>query len=376
MSDVPSGEQEFPILRHHNREEMMISSTQSTPTTTTTTTPIVFILQIPDDNVAFREMMVEEIQELISPLREIISEILISLHSLATEDQVILMEFSTGILVIHCILSTANTFISFFVEAHSSSSSSSTSSWADTEQPYIFQFINAVNIALANFDSIANKSSSNSNIINNVTSYITEDYRNDWSASKGNTVGNIFDSSLMNFILFYSDTLKFVSPTVDVMMIMCPLVLITLTCVIMADNKYNLFATGFGPIVDRGLLPMGSFFSYNRSDQRQHHRRIPNDTDESSSSEGVSWEMLLLLFFEGILIGSIVVLMSTVTFSLSILTSLSTMVSPHDNPALLEETTKIFILLVFAWVVCVLTSSVLRKTLYLTTGNDNDNDND
>jgi hypothetical protein len=245
MSDVANGEQEFPILRHHNREEMMISSTQPTPTTTTTTTPIVFILQIPDDNVAFREMMVEEIQELISPLREIISEILISLHSLATENQVILMEFSTGILVIHRILSNANTFISFFVEVQSSSSSSSsTSSWADAEQPNIFKFI-----------------------INNVTSYIIEEYRNDGLVSKGNPAGNFFDSSLMDFILFYSDTLKFVSPTVAVMMIMCPLVIITLTCVIMADNKYHLFATGFGPIVDRSLLRMRSFFSYNRSDQ-------------------------------------------------------------------------------------------------------------
>jgi hypothetical protein len=245
MSDVANGEQEFPILRHHNRDEIqMISSTQPTPTTNTTPTitPIVFILQIPDDNAAFREMMVEEIQELISPLREIISEILISLHSLATEDQVILIEFSTGILVIHWILSNANTFIWFFVEERSSLPST-TSSWADTEQPYILQFINAMNIALANLDSIVNKSSShsnsNSNDINNVTSYIIEEYRNDGLVNKGNTVGNFFDSLLMDFILFYTDTLKFVSPT-TVMMIMCPLVIITLTCVIMADNKYSI----------------------------------------------------------------------------------------------------------------------------------------
>jgi hypothetical protein len=315
MSDVANGEQEFPILRIHNREEMMISSTQPTPTTNTTAR-IVFILQIPDDNVAFREMMVEEIQELISPLREIISEILISLHSLATEDQAILMEFFTAILIIHWILSNANYFISFFVEAHSSSLSSSTSSCADTEQPSI---LNILNIALANFDSIANKSSSsNSNIINNVTSYIIEDYRNDGSVSKGKTVGNFLYSSLMDFILFYSDTLKFVSPTVSVMMIMCPLVIITLTCVTMADNKYHLFATGFGPIVDRGLLRLGSFFPYNRSDQRQHHRSIPDDTDESSSSEGVLWGMLVLLFFESILIGSILVLVINATSSLTI----------------------------------------------------------
>jgi hypothetical protein len=100
-----------------------------------------------------------------------------------------------------------------------------------------------MNIALANLDSIVNKSSShsnsNSNDINNVTSYIIEEYRNDGLVNKGNTVGNFFDSLLMDFILFYTDTLKFVSPT-TVMMIMCPLVIITLTCVIMADNKYSI----------------------------------------------------------------------------------------------------------------------------------------
>jgi hypothetical protein len=86
--------------------------------------------------------------------------------------------------------------------------------------------------------------------------------------------------------------------------------------------------------------------------------------------------MLVLLFFESILIGSIMVLMIIVMFSLTILKSLSTMVSPYDNPTLLEEATKIFIVLVFAWVVCVLTSNVMCMTLYLTTGNDNDDGDD
>lgn len=76
MTDVTNDEQEFPMQGCTRREEMMASTAVVTTCT----------LEIPYNNAAFWEMTVEEIQDLTSPLREVIAEIFQSLQFLASED--------------------------------------------------------------------------------------------------------------------------------------------------------------------------------------------------------------------------------------------------------------------------------------------------
>ena len=259
--------------------------------------------------------------------------------------------------MVHCILSNANTVLSPVIEVFSSPSSDIEPS--PSPMGFVFKFVNMLNIALADLDSIAN------NHGENVTSFIK--HGNTGMIDSGDGGGNFSFSSLTDFILVNTEMLDFISPIA--LMIIGPLTVITLTY-IMADNKYYLFATVFAPMVDRALLSIRSLFAPAASNQQEWQHRTISDDGETSASEGVLWGMILLFCLESLLVGSIVVLIVLIIFLLTILASLSTVLSPRDNPALLEETTKILIVFLFSWVSCVVTTNVLRMVLYHTIDDD------
>lgn len=314
-----------------------------------------FTFEVPDDTTALREMIVEEISGLTSPLSDVLAEIFQFLHILASEeDQTTLLEFTTGILIFHWILCHGDSVLSPFWETFSLPSSEIESS-PSLPTILILTLINVADFALATVDSVANYNGIG------FTSFIQDrdnpiiDGGSSFSVSSSQTNSEWASTKIPNII----------SPTA--FMIIGPLAVITLTC-IMADNNYYLFATIFAPAVDRVFLRARSFFAPFQSNREEwQHRRIP---DDGETSEGVLWGMLALFCLESLLVGSIVVLMVLISVSLTIIASLSTVVSTRENSELLEETTNVLVFFLFSWAVCVVTTNVLRMVLYQTLGDD------
>jgi len=337
------------MINHERDVTVEMRSRDERPTSTARVTTFTF--EIPEDTVAFREMIVEEISDLTSPLSEMLTEIFQSIHILASEeDEATLLEFSIGILVVHLILSHA---LSPVWDIFSMPSSEIETSLSPPTR-LIFKFIHAMDLALTSVDRVANYDGKNfTSFIKNGNSKMIDD-GSDFSVFSPISLG--WASTKLPSII---------SPTA--FMIIGPLAVITLTC-IMADNKYYLFATIFAPAVDRVLLRARSFVAPSTSNRGEwQQRRIP---DDGETSEGVLWGMLALFCLESLLVGSIVLLMVLISVSLTIIASLSTVVSTSENPELLEETTKILVVFLCSWAICVVTTNVLRMVLYQAIGED------
>ena len=346
MTNFINHEQEFPAQRR-TREE----------TPASTARVATFTLEIPDDTATFREMILKELRDIIFPLCEVIAEIFQSIHFLASEeDQTMLLEFSTGILIIHWILSTnADSILSPFMDTFSMPPSEMESPITSTTR-LMLKLIDILEVALENLDSVTNANSRE----NNFTFFI----------KNGTMVGRDDGSKFSFSSPTNSDWIDTTIPNINfptALMVIGPLAVIILTC-IMADNKYYIFATMFAPTVDRVLLRMRSFFAPSVSSQEDwQHQRIP---DNSEASEGVLWGMLVLFCLESILVGSILALMVLISVSLTIIASSSTVVSSRENPELLEEITKMLVVCLFSWIICVVTTNILRMVLYQTIDND------
>jgi len=336
MSNVISGEGELPI-QGRSREEMMASEAAVTK----------FTIEIQHDTAALLERIVEEILDIIASLFDDLVEKFQFLHSLVSEYHATLLEFSTGILMVNWIV--CNPLFLSLVESFSPPTSEINSTLALPSR-LLFKFMGVLNVAIVDLDSIVNHYHGE-----NITS-ITRD---ETDVADGGM------SSLTDFTFIGNKMLSFISPTV--MMIVGPLTVMTLTCII-ADNKYYLFATLFAPMVDRILSSMQSILAIITPNyQGYQHRMIP---DDGETYDGVLWGMLVLFCLESILVGSIVVLMVLVSLSLTVLASMPTILSPSDNPEILEQTSKILFGFLFSWVTCVVTTNVLRMMLYQTIDND------
>jgi len=284
-------------------------------------------------------MVVEEIGSLTSRLPSALVEAFEIPLFQGPEDPIALLEFSTGILVVHWICIALSSFMDTFM-----SPTLDTKSTVPLTSRFLFHLIGVLNTAFTDLDSLTTH-----NHTENIASTIKD--RNDIG-------GTSFASSS-------TGTLTYVSPAA--VMVIGPLMVITLTC-IMADNNYYIFATVFAPIVDQALLTIKSFFTPATSYQEQwDHRAIPDDEE---TSDGVLWGMIMLFCLESVLVGSIMVMVVLISLLSTILTSASTMLSSHDDPEMVGEKGKILVGFLCSWVACVVTTNVLRMALYQTIDND------
>jgi len=307
-----------------------------------------FTIEIHNDTATLLERSIEEISDLAISFSDAIAEIFQCLHSLVSEDYNTLLKVSTGILTVNWIVcNTISPFEGIFLEPIRET---------DMESNVL---TNLFFLALDIFDSMFAGQEGN-----------TKDYHR-WDATliapRDGKIGNVereINSSYFaftDFASFGSKVLNYIPPTA--MTIVGPLTVITLTCIV-ADKKYYLFATLFAPVVDRILLVVRSFADTSVPNIRGHqYRTIP---DDGEPRDGVLWGMIVLFCLESFLIGSIIVLMVLISLSLTLLASAPTMLSPRENPELLEEVIKILVCFLFLWVASVVLSNILRMALYQT----------
>ena len=330
------GEEEYPI-RSHTREEMRAPETAVTK----------FRIEIHDDTAALLERIVEEISDLVTSLFEAIAEICQSLHSLESEDRTALTKISIGILIVNWVACNA---ISPFVEMYFERIRE-TDLESSVPATVNFGVLGILNFAFADFGLFAN--------------HVGDKTLRVEASNDAESGMNSIPLSFTDIIVAGSNLLDFIPPAA--MKIVGPLTVITLTCVI-ADNKYYLFATVFAPMVDHVLSSIKSFVDTNLSSSGGfQHRTIP---DDGESRDGVLWGMIVLFCLESLLVGSIIVLMVLISLLLTIFASIPTILSPGENPELIQETTKILLCFLFLWVGCVVSINVLRMVLYQTIESD------
>ena len=329
------------IIQEHTREEMQASSSEVTR----------FVVEIPNDTAALRDMVVEDIQDLISPIYEFVAERFHSVQFLASdEDRTALLEFSTGLLIVHWLLSSTDKILSQVVALNSGVSYQSDQQ-GSPKSKFMFKFVNLVDTALANIDAFTSDPKQN-------FTFSTE--CGDASVIGGHDEGTgAFCSSSIGSGLVDSIISSSISP--KAVMVIAPIIIITLTC-IMADNEYHLFATIFAPMVDRFLGYIRMIIGVTTIGG--NNRRIP---EEEETSEGMLWGIILLFCLETLLVGCIVFLMVLVSIGLTLLSSLPELVSSDkDQELLLEDVSKILIGLLGFWIICVLMTNVIRMVLYQT----------
>jgi hypothetical protein len=309
-----------------------------------------FTIEIHHDTIALLERIVKEMVDVTSFSFMILAETFHSLHSLLLEDYATLLEFSTGILLVNCIFCNA---LSPFAEAYLSMSTGT-----DFELPLpstiLFKLKSILNNTVADLGSIGNI---------HLEVNITSAMRVERFADSGDITSSFY--FLTDYVSGRTNLLSYISP--EVTMIVGPLTVMILTFII-ADNKYYLFATLFAPTVDRVLSSIRSFLAYITPNNGEYqHRTIPEDEE---TYDGVLWGMVALFCLESILVGSIVVLVVLISLSLTILASMSTMLSPREISEISEEMTKLLVGFLVSWVMCVLTTNVLRMVLYQTVDRD------
>jgi len=308
-----------------------------------------FKIKIQDDTAALLERIVEEFSDLVTSFFEAIAEVYQCLHFLVLED---CTTISIAILVANWIVCNAlSPFIEMFLEPIRETKIESS-----VPAKLCVRLIGILNFAFADLDKFATHYHGG-----NTTSIATRDKLSD------NGEGDINSpfSPFVDIILVGLKVLDYIPPTA--MTIAGPLMLITLTCIV-ADNKYYLFATLFAPMVDHTLSSIKSFIDIILPSHRGYQQRTIPDDEEPR--DGVLWGMIMLFCLESFLIGSIIVLMVLISFFLSILTSIPTILSPRENPELIEEISKILVFFVFLWVACVVSMNVLRMVLYQTIESD------
>ncbi len=299
-----------------------------------------FTIEIQHDTIAFLERTTDAIIDAVSPFFEALLETFQSLHTLALEDNRSLLEFSTGILMINWIV--CNALVPLMEICLQPLSESDY--WMPLPSTLFFHAMSILNVSMSDLDDSIGKTY-------------------DWEHGDGTNFG---DDNLRNFSSTDEiGTLSFLSPTV--VMIICPLTIMLMTCII-ADNNYYLFATLFAPTVDRVLSGIKSVFALvTPTHQESQNRTIPEDDE---TYDGVLWGMVALFLLESLLVGSIVVLMVLISLMLTVLASVPSLLSPKSNVELLEDISKLFFGFLFAWVACVVTTNVLRMVLYQTVDDD------
>jgi len=278
--------------------------------------------------VAFLERVVEEMQDLFLPFFEFLSEILQSIHSLASEDHKTLLQFSTGILMVNWIACNILAPITEILLPQPTDTDFS----LPLPSRLFREMVTVLDFAFASLDDIAKRYNGE-----NITSILRDEI-------------GVIDHSRNDFTA--------VSPTG--VMIVGPIVVMILTAII-ADNEYRLFATFLAPIVTN----IRSSFALTTPSYEEHYHRLHNNDRENYDS--VLWGILVLFCLESLLVGSILVLMVLISLSLSTAASL---MSDH-NSEVWEETTRFLIGLSFTWVACVITSNALRMVLYQNIDSDN-----
>ncbi|VEU39804.1 unnamed protein product [Pseudo-nitzschia multistriata] len=341
-----------------NREEehSVVSRSQESPISTNRVTRLT--IEIPNDIAALQGVILAKFRDATLPFYVVVTELLYFIRFLASDDnQTALLEFSIGILLFHWILSSnAENIISLFMDAFLLIFSEIQEVPIPSSASKITKIYDVLEFALASLNGVGNSHGNNSTFFNGRNRGIIyrEEYGSDLSSSSP------LESDYMHSMLP-----SLISPTA--FMVIGPFAVIALTCV-MADNKYHLFATTFAPSVDSVLGRARSFLSpFSSSQEDSQHRRIPNDDE---TSEGVLWGMLVLFCLESLLVGSILVLMVLISVSLTVITSLSTVVHSQEYAVLLKVTTDVLATFLFSWVVCVVTTNVLRMVLYQTIDND------
>lgn len=333
MSDAISSEEEISI-EGRSREEMLASEAAVTKIT----------IEIEHDTLVLLERVVEGIIDFMSPLVEVLAELCQVLYSLVSEDHKTLLEFSTGILMVNWLVCNA---LSPLME-NMLPTTNDIDPTMTSRSKLLFKFMGILNITLADLDIITNHHQEEN------TTFIVRD---ETDVGDGRMKSSF--SALTDFVLVGSEMLGVTSPAAVI--IFGPLTVMILTCII-ADKKYCLFATLFAPMVDRVLSSIRSLCAFITPNYHgSQHRTIP---DEEEIHNGVLWGMIVLFFLESLLVGSIVVIMVLISLSLTILASISTVLSPKENPEMLEEVATFLVGFLFSWVICVVTTNVLRMALF------------
>jgi len=328
-----SGEEENPI-RSHTREEIPAPAPEAAVAK--------FTVEVNHDTAALIERIVEEISDLVTSLFEAIAEIHQYLDSLVSEDGTTLLKISIGVLIFNSISPFVEMFLEPIRETELGSSVPAKAS---------FGMMGILNFAFTDLQNATNHGGNKT--FKPAISDSTEDGMN----------SILF--SFADIILVGSKVLDYIPATA--MKIVGPLTVIALTS-ILADNKYYLFATLFAPMVDQVLSSMKSLIdTILPSPGGFQHRMI---SDDRESRDGVLWGMIALFCLESFLVGSIIVLMVLISLLLTILASIQTILSPKENPELLEETTKIFVCFLCLWVACVVSINMLRMVLFQTIESD------
>lgn len=333
------------IIQECTREE-----TQAPPCEVTR-----FVIEIPYDTAAIRDIVVENIQDLVYPIYEFVAEISHSVQFLASdEDCTALLEFSSGLLILHWLFSNTDKILSQVV-AMLSGVFYQLDQQGATKSKFVIKFVNLVDIALANVDAFTSDPQQHST--QNFT-FSTE--CGDTSVTGGHDEGTgTFCSSPIGAGLVEDIISSSISP--KAVLVVAPLTIITLTC-IMADNEYHLFATIFAPMVDRFLGYIRLIIGVTTIGQQGgNNRRIP---EEEEASKGMLWGILLLFCLETLLVGCITLLMVLVSIGLTLLGSLPELVSSDEKTLLLEDASKILIGLLCSWIFCVLVMNVIRMVLF------------
>ena len=327
MSNISSTER---VLNTHrqNPGEMRISESA--------VTKYQYTIEIHHDTVTFLERVVEEMQDLLSPFVEFLSEILQSIHSLASEDHKTLLQFSTGILMVNWIACNILAPIAEILLPQPTETDFS----LPLPSRLFREMVTVLDFAFASLDDTAKRYNGE-----NITSILRDEI-------------GVIDHSRNDFTTAEIMPLWFLSPTG--VMVVGPIVVMILTAII-ADNEYHLFATFLAPMVTN----IRSSFALTTPSYEEHYHRLHNNDRENYDS--ILWGILVLFCLESLLVGSILVLMVLISLSLSTVASL---MSDH-NSEVWEETTRFLIGLSFTWVACVMTSNALRMVLYQNIDSDN-----